>query len=75
MSTELYFVYVCVYVLGVSPYLSLSTFLQWEDVRQMLEFGAITEDELTQAIQSTVVHVEDDTVLTFDEVALPYLLP
>ena len=69
MSTELYFVYVCVYVLGVSPYLSLSTFLQWEDVRQMLEVGAITEDELTQAIQSTVVHVEDDTVLTFDEVS------
>ena len=65
----------CVCVLGVSPYLSLSTFLQWEDVRQMLEFGAITEDELTQAIQSTVVHVEDDTVLTFDEVELPYLLP
>eukprot|EP01036_Dinobryon_divergens_P029673 gene29673-38802_t len=52
---------------GVAPYLSLSTFLQWEDVRQMLEFGAITEDNLTQAIQSMGIQVDDDTALSFDE--------
>ena len=63
--------YVCICLVGAAPYLSLSTFLQWEDVRQMLEFGAITEDDLTQAIQSTGIQIlDDDTVLSFDEVRM-----
>ena len=37
----------------------------------MLEFGAITEDDLTQAIQSTGIQIlDDDTVLSFDEVRM-----
>jgi hypothetical protein len=47
--------------------ISLVDFLQWEDVQELLEVGAISKDGLATAIENAGVSVEQDGI-TFEKV-------
>lgn len=48
--------------------ISLVDFLQWEDVQELLEVGAISKDGLATAIENAGVSVEQDGI-TFEKVS------
>ena len=50
--------------------ISLVEFLQWEDVQELLEVGALSKDDLATAIENAGVSLELDGI-TFDKVS-PY---
>jgi hypothetical protein len=47
---------------------SLVDFLQWEDVQELLEVGALSRDDLASAIESAGVTVEQDGI-NFEKVS------
>jgi hypothetical protein len=47
--------------------ISLVDFLQWEDVQELLEVGALSKDDLATAIENAGVSVEQDGI-TFEKV-------
>ena len=50
-----------------SDKISLVDFLQWEDVQELLEVGALSKDDLATAIENAGVSVEEDGI-EFDKV-------
>lgn len=59
--------------------ISLVDFLQWEDVQELLEVGALSKDDLATAIENAGVSVEQDGI-TFEKVlqlltALHFIIP
>ena len=56
-------------VVGGASTISLVDFLQWEDVQELLEFGALSKDDLATAIENAGVSLEKDGI-TFEKVKL-----
>lgn len=51
---------------GSNQKLSLQQFIQWEDVQELLDSGAVSRDDLADCIEKSGANIEDDSESTIE---------